>query len=89
MAARPRPPLGPPLWGAKGRGTPQWHQGSPSPNKEKTGSTRFSYTATVEEGKCVVLVSLDSTALTKEDQTTKHGLEVRVREKKTVNLVRM
>ncbi len=32
-----------------------------------TGSTRFSYAAAVESGKQVVLVSLDRTALTKEE----------------------
>ncbi len=37
------------------------------PNKQATRSTRFSYAAAVEGGKRVVLVSLDGTALTKED----------------------
>ncbi len=37
------------------------------PNKQATGSTRFSYAAAVEGGERVVLVSLDGTALTKED----------------------
>ncbi len=37
------------------------------PNKQATGSTRFSYAVAVEGGKRVVLVSLDGTALTKED----------------------
>ena len=37
------------------------------PNKQATGSTQFSYAAAVEGGERVVLVSLDGTALTKED----------------------
>ncbi len=37
------------------------------PNKQATGRTRFSYAAAVEGGERVVLVSLDGTALTKED----------------------
>ena len=41
--------------------------GSTPPNKQATGSTRFSYAAAMEGGKRVVLDSLDGIALTKED----------------------
>ncbi len=37
------------------------------PNNQATGSTRFSYAAALEGGEQVELVSLDGTALTKED----------------------
>ncbi len=37
------------------------------PNKQATRSTRFSYATAVEGGERVVLISLDGTALTKED----------------------
>ncbi len=53
--------------GRKRARDPTTTSGFTPPNKQATGSTRFSYAAAVEGGERVVLVSLDGTALTKED----------------------
>ncbi len=53
--------------GRKRARDPTATSGFTPPNKQATGSTRFSYAAAVEGGERVVLVSLDGTALTKED----------------------
>ncbi len=53
--------------GRKRRRDPTTTSGLNSPNKQAAGSTQFSYAAAVEGSKGVVLVSLDGTALTKED----------------------
>ncbi len=53
--------------GRKRARDPTTTSGFTPPNKQATGSTRFSYAAAVEGGESVVLVSLDGTALTKED----------------------
>ncbi len=53
--------------GRKRARDPTTTSGFTPPNKQATGSTRFSYVLAVEGGKRVVLVSLDRTALSKED----------------------
>ena len=53
--------------GRKRARDPTATSGFTPPNKQATGSTRFSYAAAVEGGERVVLVSLDGTALTQED----------------------
>ncbi len=53
--------------GRKRARDPTMTSGSTPPNKQATGSTRFSYAAAMEGGKRVVLDSLDGIALTKED----------------------
>ncbi len=58
---------GVPTTGRKRARDPTASLGLTSPNKQNTGSTRFSYAAAVEGGERVVLVSLDGTALTKDD----------------------
>ncbi len=55
------------ITGRKRARDPTSTSGLTPPNKQATGSTRFSYAAAVEGDKRVVLVSLDGTALTKED----------------------
>ncbi len=53
--------------GRKRARDPTMTSGFTPPNKQATGSTRFSYVVAEEGGERVVLVSLDGTALTKED----------------------
>ncbi len=53
--------------GRKRARDPTATSGFTPPNKQATGSTRFSYASAVEGSKRVVLVSLDGTAPTKED----------------------
>ncbi len=68
LAARPRPTPGlATTAGCKRARDPTTTLGFTPPNKQATESTRLSYAAAVEGGKRVVLVSLDRTAVSKED----------------------
>ncbi len=59
--------------GRKRARDPMKTSGFTLPKKQVTGSTQFSYAAAVEGGQRVVLVSLDGTALAKEDPKLPDG----------------
>ncbi len=117
MAARSRSP-GVATTGRKRARDLTASSGLTPPNKQANGSTRFSYAGAVEGGERVVLVSLDCTALTKDDpkslgeeitkwtlhvltqkefhniqeileaKPSKLGLDVKVKDGRSANLVR-